>query len=172
MQRSCRHLLVDEFQDLTPAHVLLLRLLALPELDVFGVGDDDQCIYGHAGADPAFLIDYDTLFPGAGQHALHVNYRCPVAVVDAASTLLGYNLRRIPKSIVAGPTNDDADGALARPRARAGRQRRVRWPRRCRAGSPTRRWNRRRSPCSLASTRCCSPRTSACTPPACRSPRC
>ena len=30
LQRSCRHLLVDEFQDLTPAHVLLLRLLALP----------------------------------------------------------------------------------------------------------------------------------------------
>ena len=113
VQRSCRHLLVDEFQDLTPAHVLLLRLLALPELDVFGVGDDDQCIYGHAGADPAFLIDYDTLFPGAGQHALHVNHRCPVAVVDAASTLLGYNVRRIPKSIVAGPTNDDAEGALA-----------------------------------------------------------
>ena len=63
MQRSCRHLLVDEFQDLTPAHVLLIRLLALPALDVFGVGDDDQCIYGHAGADPGFLIDYGRLFP-------------------------------------------------------------------------------------------------------------
>ena len=29
-QARCRHLLVDEFQDLTPAHVLLLRLLATP----------------------------------------------------------------------------------------------------------------------------------------------
>ena len=28
-QAGCRHLLVDEFQDLTPAHVLLLRLLAV-----------------------------------------------------------------------------------------------------------------------------------------------
>ena len=70
MQRSCRHLLVDEFQDLTPAHVLLIRLLALPALDVFGVGDDDQCIYGHAGADPGFLIDYGRLFPVAAEHAL------------------------------------------------------------------------------------------------------
>ena len=60
-----RHLLVDEFQDLTPAHVLLLRLLAAPGLDVFGVGDDDQVIYGHAGADPGFLIDFEPLFPGA-----------------------------------------------------------------------------------------------------------
>ena len=75
MQRTCRHMLVDEFQDLTPAHVLMIRLLSLPALDVFGVGDDDQCIYGHAGADPAFLIDYAALFPGAAAHALRVNYR-------------------------------------------------------------------------------------------------
>ena len=83
-QAGCRHLLVDEFQDLTPAHVLLIRLLAAPGLDVFGVGDDDQVIYGHAGADPAFLIGFERLFPGAGDHPLEVNYRCPVAVVEAA----------------------------------------------------------------------------------------
>jgi DNA helicase-2/ATP-dependent DNA helicase PcrA len=112
MQRRCRHLLVDEFQDLTPAHVLLIRLLSLPALDVFGVGDDDQCIYGHAGADPAFLIDYRSLFPGAGEHALRVNYRCPAEVVTAAATLLGYNKRRVAKEIVAGPLNDAATGTL------------------------------------------------------------
>jgi DNA helicase-2/ATP-dependent DNA helicase PcrA len=98
-QVAHRHLLVDEFQDLTPAHVLLLRLLALPGLDVFGVGDDDQVIYGHAGADPGFLIDYERLFPTAGSHPLEVNYRCPPQVVDAAATLLGYNDRRVAKTI-------------------------------------------------------------------------
>ncbi|MHB1534484.1 MAG: ATP-dependent helicase, partial [Acidimicrobiales bacterium] len=98
-QRSCRHLLVDEFQDLTPAHVLLLRLLATPGLDTFGVGDDDQVIYGHAGADPRFLIDYESLWPGAGSHPLEVNYRCPAPVVDAAVRLLSYNERRVVKTI-------------------------------------------------------------------------
>ncbi|MCU1370312.1 MAG: ATP-dependent helicase UvrD/PcrA [Ilumatobacteraceae bacterium] len=112
MQQQCRHLLVDEFQDLTPAHVLLLRLLALPALDVFGVGDDDQVIYGHVGADPAYLIDYDALFPGAASHPLTVNYRCPVEVVDGARTLLGYNRRRVAKEIVAGPTADPTQGSL------------------------------------------------------------
>jgi DNA helicase-2/ATP-dependent DNA helicase PcrA len=112
LQRSSRHLLVDEFQDLTSAHVLLVRLLALPGLDVFGVGDDDQCIYGHAGADPRFLIDYERLFPGAVAHPLRVNYRCPVEVVDAARTLLGYNDRRVPKEIVAGPASEPGPGAL------------------------------------------------------------
>ncbi len=112
LQRQCRHLLVDEFQDLTPAHVLLIRLLALPGLDVFGVGDDDQVIYGHVSADPAFLIDYDQLFPGAGDHPLTVNYRCPVEVVTGARTLLGYNDRRVAKVIDAGPDADATTGAL------------------------------------------------------------
>lgn len=112
MQRSGRHLLVDEFQDLTPAHVLLLRLLSLPGLDVFGVGDDDQCIYGHAGADPAFLIDFAALFPTAGEHALGVNYRCPAEVVTGVTHLLGYNDRRIAKDIVAGPDSDQTVGSL------------------------------------------------------------
>ncbi len=98
-QVGCRHLLVDEFQDLTPAHVLLLRILSSPGLDTFGVGDDDQVIYGHAGADPSFLIDYERLFPGAGDHHLEVNYRCVPAIVTAASHLLSYNDRRVAKTI-------------------------------------------------------------------------
>ena len=69
-QRACRFLLVDEFQDLAPAHLLLLRLVAAPELSVFGVGDDDQTIYGFSGATPEWLIGYDRLFPGAGHHPL------------------------------------------------------------------------------------------------------
>jgi DNA helicase-2/ATP-dependent DNA helicase PcrA len=112
LQQRGRHLLVDEFQDLTPAHVLLIRLLALPGLDVFGVGDDDQVIYGHVAADPAFLIHYDRLFPGAGDHPLTVNYRCPVQVVDGARHLLGYNHRRVAKEIHPGPDADPTPGAL------------------------------------------------------------
>ena len=110
VQAECRHLLVDEFQDLTPAHVLLVRLLATPALDVFGVGDDDQVIYGHAGADPRFLVDYASYFPGAAHHALEVNYRCPVAVVAGARSLLSYNARRVGKEIRPGPAaGPDAD---------------------------------------------------------------
>ncbi len=98
-QAQCRHLLVDEFQDLTPAYLLLIRLLASPGLDVFGVGDDDQVIYGYAGADPGFLIDFEELFPGAASHALEVNYRSPADVVESAVNLLGYNQRRVDKTI-------------------------------------------------------------------------
>ncbi len=105
-QRECTHLLVDEFQDLTPAYLLLLRLVSSPGLNVFGVGDDDQVIYGYAGADPRFLLDYETLFPGAGTYALATNYRCPADVVAATSNVLGYNQRRLPKEIKAESTSD------------------------------------------------------------------
>ena len=107
-QARCRHLLVDEFQDLTPAHLLMVRLLAAPGFDVFGVGDDDQVIYGYAGATPEFLIDYHRYFPGAAHHQLEVNYRCPAPVVTGASKLLGHNARRVPKEIRFAAPDDDA----------------------------------------------------------------
>ena len=121
-QAGCQHLLVDEFQDLTPAHVLLIRLLAAPGLDVFGVGDDDQVIYGHAGADPGLP---DRLRPGcspaAGDHPLEVNYRCPVAVVEqAARPCSATTDRRVDKVIRRRPPGrrrDDAPGSS--PTARA-----------------------------------------------------
>ncbi|WP_420431826.1 UvrD-helicase domain-containing protein [Candidatus Poriferisocius sp.] len=102
-RRVCSVMLVDEFQDLTPAHLLLVRLLAGPRADVFAVGDDDQTIYGYSGASPRWLIDYDQYFPRAARHDLHVNYRCPPEVVDAAVSLLSHNADRLDKRIAARP---------------------------------------------------------------------
>jgi len=112
VQAEHRHMLVDEFQDLTPAHVLMIRLLAMPANDVFGVGDDDQTIYDHAGADPRFLVDYPRFFPGAEATALQVNYRCAEAIVEGATRLLDYNRVRVPKEIHAGPGADPEPRAL------------------------------------------------------------
>ncbi len=99
MQRFARILLVDEFQDLNPAHLLLIRLLTGPAGAVFAVGDDDQTIYGYAGATPRWLVDFDQWFPGSASHSLEVNYRCPAPVVTAASNLLTRNALRVAKVI-------------------------------------------------------------------------
>ena len=107
-QRACRVMLVDEFQDLTPAHLLMIRLLAAPGGAVFGVGDDDQTIYGYNGADPSWLIDFARLFPGSGDHPLEVNYRCPAGIVDVVDRLLRHNDRRVAKTISAA--SEDAGG--------------------------------------------------------------
>ncbi len=103
-QRFARVLLVDEFQDLTPAHLLLIRLLTGPAGAVFAVGDDDQTIYGYAGATPRWLVDFGQWFPGAAMRSLQVNYRCPPSVVTAASNLLTRNAVRVAKEIRAAPS--------------------------------------------------------------------
>ena len=79
--------------------MLLVRLLGASGGAVFGVGDDDQTIYGYNGADPGWLIDFATWFPGAGDHPLEVNYRCPAGVVEVADRLLRHNRRRVAKTI-------------------------------------------------------------------------
>ena len=81
---------------------------------MFGVGDDDQTIYGYAGADPRFLVDYERFFPGAGSTALEVSYRCPPEVVTAVGNLLVHNQRRLPKTVRASSAS-----APATPRAGA-----------------------------------------------------
>jgi DNA helicase II / ATP-dependent DNA helicase PcrA len=125
VQRAGTHLLVDEFQDLTPAFLLLIRLVADPMAQVFAVGDDDQTIYSYAGATPAYLVEVDRWFPGARPHALEINYRCPPAVVDRVVRLLSHNRTRVAKTVRSGaasvadrapPAGDAAlrtdDGAL------------------------------------------------------------
>jgi DNA helicase-2/ATP-dependent DNA helicase PcrA len=110
VRTRCRYLLVDEFQDLNPAHLLLLRLLSAPGFDCFGVGDDDQVLYSYSGATPKFLIDFADYFPGATPYALETNYRCPSDVVDGASSLLSYCSERIDKVIRSAQARRDAAG--------------------------------------------------------------
>jgi DNA helicase-2/ATP-dependent DNA helicase PcrA len=107
-RRSSAVLLVDELQDLTPAHMLLLRLLSGPRLSIFGVGDDDQTIYGYSGASPRWLVDFDAYIPAAAHHDLEVNYRCPAQVVEAARNLLSHNEYRVSKQIRPGPAASSA----------------------------------------------------------------
>ena len=98
-QLSCTHLLVDEFQDLTPAFLLLIRLLCGPAYQLFAVGDDDQVIYGYAGATPEYLVNFEEYFPGASPYQLRTNYRCPEPVVRMASRILESNTLRVPKEV-------------------------------------------------------------------------
>lgn len=98
-QDLCRVLVVDEFQDLAPAHLLLVTLLAGRGGAVVAVGDDDQTIYGYQGAHPSSLTEIERFVPGIARYRLEVNYRCPPEVVAAVGELLGHNSVRLPKKI-------------------------------------------------------------------------
>ena len=74
------------------------------------MGDDDQVIYGYHGADPAFLVDFEKLFPEALSYDLGINFRCPRGVVEGARSLLERNRMRLKKTIEADA--DSVEGGL------------------------------------------------------------
>ena len=172
MQRSCRHLLVDEFQDLTPAHVLLLRLL--------GPARRSTCSASATTTSASTATPAPTRRSSSTTAAVPRRRGPPAARSTTAArstwstarrTLLGYNHRRVAKEIVRRARRPTPPpGALAIVDARAPTRRRDAPGRRSCSG-----WldepgsSRRRSPCSPGSTRCCWPRTSPSTRPASRS---
>lgn len=89
-----RYLFVDEFQDLTPAQFRLLQAWLGGRPDLCVVGDDDQAIYGFAGADPSYLVDFPHHFPGASVLRLEENHRSSPEILAAAGAALGGGLRR------------------------------------------------------------------------------
>ncbi len=101
-QKKFRFILVDEFQDINSMQYEILRMLALPENNLFVVGDDDQSIYSFRGARPEIMRRFLKDYPYAGQTELAVNYRSTPEIVQAAGKLIEANRNRLPKQITAG----------------------------------------------------------------------
>ncbi len=98
-QSRFEYILVDEFQDLNQAQLLLLQIISLPENNIFAVGDDDQMIYGFRGADVKHLMQFDKRFPIASDHVLNTNYRSSQMIVRHSGWLINHNTDRIAKDI-------------------------------------------------------------------------
>ena len=100
---KCHDLLVDEMQDVDRTQLRLALLLAAPANRIFGVGDDDQTIYGWRLADVRRVLRLAEALPGLRRIDLTVNYRCPPPVVERAVRLVAHNEERFVKRIEAGP---------------------------------------------------------------------
>ncbi len=98
-QSRFEFVLVDEFQDLNQAQLLLLQVLSLPENNVFAVGDDDQMIYGFRGAEVKHIIEFDKRFPVSSSHVLNTNYRSSRMIVRHTGWLIDHNTDRVRKNI-------------------------------------------------------------------------
>lgn len=103
--RSMSHLMIDEFQDVSPQIVSWLRA-CLREVRRRGaelhrgqvaehssllvVGDDWQSIYGWRGSSPRYFIDYAKTFvaPATTRVMLSDNYRSHQSIIDAAEHLV------------------------------------------------------------------------------------
>ena len=105
----CRHLLVDEVQDVDRSQLRLALLLAAPANRIFLVGDDDQSIYGWRLADVRRVLAIGDALPGLRRVDLEVNHRCPAPVVERAVRLIEHNDERFSKRI---RSRADAPGSL------------------------------------------------------------
>lgn len=99
-QKKFQYFLIDEFQDINQVQYDVIRMLALPENNLFIVGDDDQSIYRFRGARPEIMLGFSKDYPNAKSIILDVNYRSTKAVVSAARRVIERNKNRYQKEII------------------------------------------------------------------------
>lgn len=87
-----KHLLVDEYQDISPTQDRLIRLLHKLSDTLFVVGDDDQAIYGWRGADVSNILQFDRRYPSSVKHVLSINFRSTETIVCATSGFVAAQL--------------------------------------------------------------------------------
>lgn len=89
------YLLVDEFQDISPAD---FRLISLLSENLFAVGDDDQAIYGFRGGDSTIMQAF-TDRRNVRKYEITRNYRSTSTIVEHARALIERNAPRIRKNL-------------------------------------------------------------------------
>ena len=85
---ACRHVLVDEYQDVNRLQARLVEALAGVHGNVTAVGDDAQSIYRFRGADVGHILRFPEAFPGTRVLKLEENYRSTQPILDLANAVL------------------------------------------------------------------------------------
>ncbi|QYZ78899.1 ATP-dependent helicase [Methanofollis formosanus] len=87
-----KHLMVDEYQDVSPSQEYLIRHLHRLSETLFVVGDDDQAIYGWRGADVSNIINFQDRFSEASEHTLSENFRSTSSIVEVSNAFISAEL--------------------------------------------------------------------------------
>lgn len=99
-----KHILVDEWQDTSPAQIEMVRIISAAGADVTIVGDDDQSIYSFRGAEPRLVERAPDLLPevagrGFGCYRLTQNRRNTQEILAPAVKIANKNRRDEPKAL-------------------------------------------------------------------------
>ncbi len=100
LQRLQR-LYVDEYQDVNPAQVELVRAMLPQDGRLVAVGDDLQCIYNWRGSDISRILGFSSEFSDASIHRLRDNYRSRPKIVDVANAIAsGIEMRDAEREMI------------------------------------------------------------------------
>ena len=98
-QKKFKYILVDEFQDINLLQYQVVRMLALPENNLFIVGDDDQSIYRFRGAKPKRSCSaLKRIFRGQNGVLLGTNYRSTKEIVETSLRPIEHNKVRFEEA--------------------------------------------------------------------------
>ncbi|TKI07528.1 DNA helicase IV [Martelella alba] len=102
-----KHILVDEYQDISPQRVRLLEALCQQNhrTSLFAVGDDWQAIYRFSGAELSLTTAFHERFADAAQCALDTTYRFNQRIGEIANAFVlqnPYQLHKPLNSLVKG----------------------------------------------------------------------
>lgn len=97
------HVFVDEFQDINPLDLALVRAIVKRRRATLTIaGDDDQAIFEWRGATPEYILEPADFFAMRFiDRPLATNYRSPANIVERSQKLIKNNRRRVPKQISA-----------------------------------------------------------------------
>jgi DNA helicase II / ATP-dependent DNA helicase PcrA len=87
VRRTYCHLVVDEYQDVSPLQEALLTLWRGDRSDLCVVGDPAQTIHSFAGAQASYLTGFASRFPGTTVVRLVRDYRSTPQVVGLANAI-------------------------------------------------------------------------------------
>ena len=99
-QQLFTHILVDEFQDINASQYELITMLALPQRELFVVGDDDQSIYGFRGSRPEFMREFLQQYTDVKRYEITANYRSREQIVALGRKIIEQNKERFPKEFL------------------------------------------------------------------------
>jgi DNA helicase-2/ATP-dependent DNA helicase PcrA len=80
-------LFVDEYQDVNPAQVELIKAMLPKDSQLVVVGDDLQCIYNWRGSDVRRILDFQDEFIDSDVFRLNTNYRSRPEIVDVGNRI-------------------------------------------------------------------------------------
>ncbi|MFC3395240.1 DNA helicase IV [Brenneria rubrifaciens] len=96
-----KHILVDEFQDISPQRARLLEALRRQNSRscLFAVGDDWQAIYRFSGAELSLTTAFEQNFGASEQCALDTTYRFNERIGDVANQFIQQNPNQLKKPL-------------------------------------------------------------------------
>lgn len=94
-----RYLLVDEYQDLNPCDLAVIRAIVEGGAELYGAGDDDQSIYGFRKAYPQGIRNFNKDYKPSADLKLEVCRRCDRKILDFAHYVAEQDTQRVKKPL-------------------------------------------------------------------------